>query len=485
MKKFFKILFKSIIWFVLIITIAFFLYVFYPLIFSYASKTTIYYSKAAAVSTSIYSNIKYRVEKYLEGDLVFTRVSAGTFFSMALTDDGRLWVTGSNRCGQMGTGKRDDVKAWTSVLSNVVDIAAGEDHALALIKDGRLMVAGSNYDGEIAAGSMKQIFKWKAVLSNVVFIAAGERHSFAVRKDGTLWATGDNSFHQLGVPNYYYRKVVKRDRYGEQYETRVKVWRKRVNKWIRVFTDVEQVYAGTNHSMALRKDGTLWVAGKNEFGQYGDGKNKGSEMWRQVVNNVKSVSTGFSSSSMVIRKSEKEIAAEKQAKIKGKKTVYKQEGDLWVTGWNWNGQLGIIQDEDADEDEDEEAAVDYEDEEFERANQYYWSDVLSNVIHVSSAPNHCFSLTKDGRLYAAGSNGRGQLGTGDFKDRRKWVEVARNVWDVSAGHFHSLMIKRDGTLWVCGDNYEDQLGTDKWYDEEGWVQIKKVSKRKRWYSFWR
>lgn len=71
----------------------------------------------------------------------------------------------------------------------------------------------------------------------------------------------------------------------------------------------------------------------------------------------------------------------------------------------------------------------------------------------------------DGKLYAYGDNGLGQLGlghnrrvfekslvlTGDAeKDKLPWVNAV-------AGRFHSAAIKQDGSLWVWGDNRFGQL----------------------------
>jgi alpha-tubulin suppressor-like RCC1 family protein len=450
--------------------------------------------------------------KIFQGNLPkFEKVAAGTFFSLALADDGNLWVAGANREGQLGVGIRDDVKGWVNCFSGVKDISVGNTHSMVLTNDGRLWVAGSNHYGELGLGyKVKGALNWRNVLSNVVAIAAGQRHSLAVTKDGRLWVAGDNNKEQLGLRRYIEKVYYVRAPDGTKKKKIKKIWQTKIRRWRSVLNNVKAVYAGVNHSLVLKKDDSLWVAGSNSYGQYGLGEIMGGSKWVKVMDNVKKLSKGFSDSSIVIRKTTKELEedavarekyrdylrkrAKEEAKIKAeilrgdleedettvniRAPIYIPQGggELLVTGWNWNGQIGVL----APEEEVEEDAGEFSDfeEERERNHQYYWAEVLTDVMGVSSAPNNCFAITNDGTLWASGSNSRGQLGCGGENNSWEWVQVFSNVRDVSAGYFHSLLVTKDGELWVAGDNFHGQLGTKRRFDEEIWIKIKKFEKKR-------
>jgi alpha-tubulin suppressor-like RCC1 family protein len=88
--------------------------------------------------------------------------------------------------------------------------------------------------------------------SNIVAIAAGGNHSLALKSDGTLLAWGANFSGQLGNDD---------------------------SSFLDKFTPVPVVGAsnivaiagGLNHSLALKKDGTVLAWGSDEKGQLGDG----------------------------------------------------------------------------------------------------------------------------------------------------------------------------------------------------------------------
>ena len=76
-------------------------------------------------------------------------------------------------------------------------------------------------------------------LSGVKRIACGERHSMAITSKNALMATGDNRSGQLGknVSN--------------------------TTKWNSVLGNVFDMAGGNFHSLAVKRDGTLWVTSKD------------------------------------------------------------------------------------------------------------------------------------------------------------------------------------------------------------------------------
>jgi alpha-tubulin suppressor-like RCC1 family protein len=78
----------------------------------------------------------------------------------------------------------------------------------------------------------------------------------------------------------------------------------------------------------------------------------------------------------------------------------------------------------------------------------------------ASVSGHTMILKDDGRLFASGPNGDGQLGVGDQFSRRVFCQPqGSSVWrSVVAGPRATFAIKTDDTLWSCGSTSSGLLG---------------------------
>ena len=82
-------------------------------------------------------------------------------------------------------------------------------------------------------------------------------------------------------------------------------------------------------------------------------------------------------------------------------------------------------------------------------------------------------------VYAAGENGRGQLGQGDYRSYfaaipvkdRKGLGLLRHITKVDAGNGFSLALSDDSTLWAWGANDRGQLGNDRYTDSAVPTQV--------------
>ena len=82
----------------------------------------------------------------------------------------------------------------------------------------------------------------------------------------------------------------------------------------------------------------------------------------------------------------------------------------------------------------------------------------SGVVNSAGGRYHSLFIKTDGKLYAMGSNHKGQLGDGTTTQRTTPVFIDQNVSSVKAGHHHSLYLKSEGKLYGMGNNGSGQLG---------------------------
>ena len=80
-----------------------------------------------------------------------SQIAAGSFYSLAITDDGNMYSWGEARMGQLGTGKHQDVKVPSQIQfpgdAKMKICSAGFGHSLALTHDGELFTWGFNIYG--------------------------------------------------------------------------------------------------------------------------------------------------------------------------------------------------------------------------------------------------------------------------------------------------------------------------------------------------
>eukprot|EP00873_Tetraselmis_striata_P034317 jgi/Tetstr1/454581/TSEL_041476.t1 len=91
---------------------------------------------------------------------------------------------------------------------------------------------------------------------------------------------------------------------------------------------------------------------------------------------------------------------------------------------------------------------------------------------------HTLAIVKPGKLFAAGANTYGQLGSGDHTDRDSFVPVAAlyhlEVRQAAAGEMHSLALAADGALYAWGSHAHGQLGLEDSRTEFATPQLVKI-----------
>jgi alpha-tubulin suppressor-like RCC1 family protein len=253
-------------------------------------------------------------------------VSAGRFHALAITADGKVWSWGSNYRGELGNGTTTEADTPQIVdgLSGIVAVAAGAEQSMALGSDGTIWAWGNNSQGVLGTGTMEFALTTplqvlgpfgQGLLTNVTNIAVGwDGHFQAVRSDGTVWGWGQNGAGQLGIGVPTPGTVLVR--------APIQV---KGPEGIGFLDGVVSVVAGTQYSLVLRADGTVWGWGKGLGGQLGTGIFERSYTPIQTagpdgvghMNDATEIAVGLHSS-----------------------LALTGDGAMWGWGWNNDGQLG-------------------------------------------------------------------------------------------------------------------------------------------------
>lgn len=202
-----------------------------------------------------------------------SRITAGANHSLAVKPDGTVWVWGENAQGQLGN--LVPVVLFTATptqlasITGVATVAARANYSLALKNDGTVWAWGVNASGQLGNGSTTPSAAPVQVLglTGITAIAAGDNHALALKNDGTVWAWGDNRHGQLGDGNSYAVPT--------PVSTPVLVQN---------LSGVTAISAGTDHSLAVRNDGTVWAWGVNISGQLGVGDETLRSLPTQALN---------------------------------------------------------------------------------------------------------------------------------------------------------------------------------------------------------
>jgi alpha-tubulin suppressor-like RCC1 family protein len=359
----------------------------------------------------------------------------------AASPSGLAYAWGANGFGELGNNTTTNSSAPVRVKllpNGVARPVAAARHSFALLADGSLVAWGRNASGELGNGTAVQSLVPVAVSgfgpgSGVVAVAgnapeltttslSGDGHSMALKSDGSVWGWGHGNSGEIGdgvalpIPA------------GTQYDrlTPVQV----VNLGPDAVDPVIAIAAGAAHSLALKKDGSVWAWGHDANGQLGDGAVlPGTDRSTPVqviapssTDPVTSIGAGDSFS-----------------------MALKKDGSVWTWGHNASGELGdnTIND---------------------RSTPAVVSGLSSGVSKIAPGASFCIVIKTDGSVWAWGNNASGEVGNnGAPNDAHLPVQVTglgpgSSIASISAGFSHVIALTTSGALVVWGRNTSGQLG---------------------------
>lgn len=238
------------------------------------------------------------------------------------------------------------------------------------------------------------------------FVASGRHFSFVV-DNGVAKATGRNAYGQLGIGSTIDTSEL----------TPIHLPMDEESNGTETAINISAIAAGAFHSLFL-SGGDVYAAGRNHFGQFGDGTNEPSATLKKVFAGngsltVTGVAAGYAHSLIVL-----------------------SDGRVFAAGLNTAGQLGVGT----------------------TASSSEWRAVdISGVERVAAGFDFSYLLTSEGEVWATGNNLGGQLGDGSGESKSTPVMVLTNVVSVAAGESHGMFLLKDRVMGT-GANFAGQLG---------------------------
>lgn len=346
---------------------------------------------------------------------VVPQLAVAAFHDVVLGPDGTVWTFGTNGDGQLGRSGSTSTPTPVPGLTDIVDVAADEYHSVALHADGTVSTFGKNDWGQLGVPNSTPSRSTPAVvagLSDIVSVSAGLGMTAALDRSGRVWTFGDNFYGQLGTPTNSGMTA------ANPTPTQVPG-----------LTDVVAVDVGGYNTLVLRRDGTVWAFGQNQFGQLGVVANAGTTNATATPVQVPGLGDVVA------------LAAGQYHSA-----VLAADGTVWTFGLNQNGQLGRAANLGTNNPNTTPTQV----------------AGITDAVAIATDELHVMVLRADGTVWAFGANNQRQLGnpTGVGGDVATPVQVdgAERIVAIGAGQEHSLVVRDDGTVWGVGSNNSGQLG---------------------------
>ncbi|KAM9396881.1 X-linked retinitis pigmentosa GTPase regulator-like isoform 3-T3 [Salvelinus alpinus] len=328
------------------------------------------------------------------------KIACGDEHTALITENGKLFMFGSNNWGQLGLGSKTMVNKPTCVKalkSEKVRLAAcGRNHTIVYTSRGNVYSTGGNNEGQLGLGDCEertafQLVDFFSSHGPIKMLAAGSNTSAALTESGTLFMWGDNTEGQIGL--------------GKESSALTP-------QEVTVGRPVAWVSCGYYHSAFVTVDGGLYTFGERDSGKLGlatgqlDG-HRVPQLVKGITDQVTQVACG------------------------GGHTVAVTEDDLYTFGLGQFGQLG-------------QGTFIFE-ARLPRAVDHFRK---GRVRQVMCGENHTAVITDNGLLYTFGDGRHGKLGLGEenFTNQFKPTLCPRflkyNVQAVTCGGCHMLVLAK-------------------------------------------
>ena len=336
--------------------------------------------------------------------------SMGSYYSTVLKGDGTVWTTGRNTEGQLGIGNNSNQTTFQKIADNVVDVSANGYSTSILKSDGTVWTAGLNNEGQLGLGDKTnrnvltqvnlQISEDKKI--NPKYISMGDTHfSILDKDDNKTYIVGANHYGELSQGNIVSstKFITMKTSEGVDFEN------------VLILVEGGDYYTGESiyyNTALIDKEGYVYVAGRNDYGQIGNGTVQNSTYLTRMGNPFLDIS-------------EKTVNLKPQETKQIEKDMFKYVGTMNV---------------------------------FETSNLEV-GDITYEVENSEIA-----TITAEG-LITGLKNGVTIITAKDSKTNMTteiFVKISEGEPEIDAGNRFTIGVKTNGTVWTFGENKYGNLG---------------------------
>ncbi len=400
-------------------------------------------------------------------------LKTGEHHNILIFKNGKIYVWGDNKNGQLGLGDATDRDAPTENseleqviqenggVDNILTLETGVNHNILIFKNGKVYVWGYNDDGQLGLGDtidrdtptentqLEQIIQDNGGIDNILTLETGYRHNILIFKNGKVYVWGGNWNGQLGTRDWWKRDTPTENTQLEQII--------QDNGGVNNILTLE---TGGDHNILVFKNGKVYVWGDNSGGQLGlrDWWDRDT-LWDRYtptentqleqiiqenggVDNILTFKTGVNHNILIFK-----------------------NGKVYVWGYNEFGQLGLG--------DWWSRITPTENSKLERIIQE--NGGVENILTLETGEDHNILVFKNGRVYVWGWSKYGQLGLGYRSnsspyeiltptENSKLEQIIRdnggveNILTLETGRGHNILIFKNGKVYVWGANGDGQLG---------------------------
>ncbi|MFT5112483.1 MAG: alpha-tubulin suppressor-like RCC1 family protein [Parasphingorhabdus sp.] len=164
---------------------------------------------------------------------------AGRSGLFAIRDDSTLVQFNTNNL--LGFGE-DIAGEPREIATNILTASVGDSANYYVTRERELFVYGRAHRGQYGDGKLAASENYVQTANNVIQVVSHTGHALILKWDGTVWGTGGNIYGPLG-----------RHGFGDK-----------AIEWGFIIGEVNLIATGSSHSLAIKRDGSLWVWGRHE-----------------------------------------------------------------------------------------------------------------------------------------------------------------------------------------------------------------------------
>jgi len=353
------------------------------------------------------------IYKGYSSKIIFSKISFGGKFLVALTPDGKVYTVGSSSFGQLGHGdkKSSDDLIQVKNLPKIKHISAGYSYISVISTKGAIYSWGAGQDGRLGNNSEDDICSPVRIDTDWIAerIETGSVHSVAISKNNKLYSWGFSKYNG----------------HNEEENT---LFPKMIDSIKHILFHKISIGYGGYHTLALSYAGNLYSWGHNRVGQLGSSN-------ANCIRNNNNDNNTFYNPVPSICESLLGIPIFDISAGWGHSAVISVNNKIYMCGRNFRGQIGV---------DPKICQIN------ERGHPCLFNFTLMNnlpyqqkIVKIFCGGEHTIALTDNGNFISWGCNEFSQLG---YSDEKNYSFIPKIIEKEELSHYFDLALGANVTF---------------------------------------